>query len=158
MIWFSKSYVTRARLWFELTASLIPLPVTAYGAEATGSEGDLSRCAYRSFPFQYRISRFVHEWDQLSPAKQLTRSLSYLGIIGSSVQCQWNIQKKCHWTEDISYSNPSTWKPFFFIFWANVHPAPLEKKKCSYCHNLDTVKTITSLSIYPNLACNTSFL
>lgn len=61
-------YITRTRLLFEFTASLTPLTVTAYGADATGSEGDLSRNPYRSLPFQYRISRLVHEWDQLSPA------------------------------------------------------------------------------------------
>lgn len=49
---------------------LIPLEVTEYGAAADRREGDLSMYAYRSLPFQYKMTRFVQECDQLSPAQQ----------------------------------------------------------------------------------------
>lgn len=86
----------------------------------------------------------------------ITRSLSYLGIIGSSVQCPWNIQKK--YVNELKRQATLTHlheNPFFL---ANINPTPLEKNKCSYSHNSDTIRTVTSLSIYWNLACNTSFL
>lgn len=48
----------------------MPLLVTEYGADADLREGDLSMYAYLSFPFQYKMTRFVQECDQLSPARQ----------------------------------------------------------------------------------------
>lgn len=65
----SKSHIILIRLQFE-AEFLIPLEVTEYGADADRREGDLSMYAYRSLPFQYKMTRFVHECDQLSPAQQ----------------------------------------------------------------------------------------
>lgn len=65
---FSVIYINLILLQFE-TEFLIPLVVTAYGAEADRREGDLSMYAYRSLPFQYKMIRLVQAWDQLSPAQ-----------------------------------------------------------------------------------------
>lgn len=62
-----KTYIILILLHFEV-AVLIPLPVTEYGADADRREGDLSIYAYRSSPFQYKMTLFVQECDQLSPA------------------------------------------------------------------------------------------
>lgn len=55
---FSVIYINLILLQLE-TEFLIPLAVTAYGAEADRREGDLSMYAYRSLPFQYKMIRFV---------------------------------------------------------------------------------------------------
>lgn len=62
-------HIILIRLQFE-AEFLIPLLVTEYGADADRREGDLSMYAYRSLPFQYNMTRFVQECDQLSPNQQ----------------------------------------------------------------------------------------
>lgn len=62
----SHTILIRLLLGVELR---IPRVVTEYGAEADLREGDLSINACRSSPFQYKMIRFVHECDQLSPVQ-----------------------------------------------------------------------------------------
>lgn len=68
------------RLWFE-AEFLIPFLVTENGADADFREGDLSMCAFRSSPFQYSMTRFVQQCDQLSP-RQYNETGNCQGLSG----------------------------------------------------------------------------
>ena len=63
-----ETYIIFILLQFE-AESRIPFPVTEYGADAEHREGDLSKYAYLSLPFQYKMTRLVQACDQLSPVE-----------------------------------------------------------------------------------------